>query len=191
MQETEKRNKPIQSRNTQHIMLVAGEWRKWFPEEQYKVMIAIALNDCVCNEEPGAGKIDISGYLIAGRRIYLVCTIRPAHVKKVLDFFYHKIKEAILHELDKWYQLPGYIEKREQHGMIRMDEIKLFEKLPLHNEWLILLITGRSIKLKYYDPKLARLKRIIRNENFCSAINYAGGEGPVIVRRIYELDTEE
>lgn len=191
MQETEKIRRPTHG-NNYSFMLQAGEWRKWFTEEQYKLIIAQALNDCVYYEELGPTRMVITGYYINSQRVYLILKARHAAINKVLDLFFEKVRNAIRMELNKWLHLPGHFEKKEQLDMIRMYEVRLFEKFPFINDWLVHLITGRKVVLKcydtesdtyveYFDPRLERLKRMIKQETYCSAIDYAGGESPVII----------
>jgi len=165
------------------FMLRAGPWRRMFPELQYKFMIASALNECIGHEEFGGRKFLITGYLLTNRRIYIVCKTRFTAIESILDLFYRKIKRAIRHDLRRRNWLPGYSIAERSKEIAGINEEELFEKFRLTNDWLIQLITGHDVALGYYDPKLEKLKKIIQHEQFCSAIDYSGGESPVIISK--------
>jgi hypothetical protein len=149
-----------ESRRLFAITLITGDWKFAFSEEECNVMIAEALNDCVYNEG-----LEIAGYLITRRRVCLVLKIEYVHVNKMLQHFYEKMRKKILH----------------QEHLIKEIHSPLFIKYPLQNENLVLLITGRQVSLPYYSPHLERLKSRIHNYNFCSALDYSGAKGPVVV----------
>ena len=58
---------------------------------------------------------------------------------------------------------------------------KLFKTYPFFNPYIKKLITGEPISLGYYNPHLARLEANIEHYNFCSAKDYKGIEGPVVI----------
>lgn len=161
------------------FVLTAGHWQKWFPEEKYKLLIAMALNDCVQNKDQVIGIMCIDGYLIDKKKIYLVWKIPAGCFYKVLDFFYWRVREYMTNELkindQGTHREPG----KPSAANWRDLETALFERMPLNNEWLVQLITGNKVELEYYSPKLARLKKLVHKESYCSAIDYEGGCGPV------------
>ncbi len=59
---------------------------------------------------------------------------------------------------------------------------QLFREYPLYNPYIIALITGKPIHLKYYNPHLAKLEQYIHNYNFCSVGDYKGVLGPVVIQ---------
>ncbi|MBL0358431.1 MAG: hypothetical protein IPP72_16920 [Chitinophagaceae bacterium] len=179
-----KKIKPLFLSEQYRFVLTAGPWEKWFSEEKYKAIIAMALNDCLQNKEKGMAEICINGYLIKGRRVYVVWEIPAGYLYKLLDFFYWRVRETIRGELrvpGKWYDRGDAGEKPE---ILKAIESPLFERSLLGNEWLLQLITGNQIELEYYSPKLERLKNIIHGEAYCSVIDYAGGQGPVNIAAV-------
>ena len=167
-----------------HIfVLYAGPWKKKFSELRYKFMVASVLNECAGAEEFAGSKFLITGYLLTGRRIYIICKIRFTHLANILDLFKRKIKAAIEYELNRERRRPGYSAAEQFIEEVRINEEELFEKFPITNYWLIQLITGNEVELGYDDPKLEKLKKIIQHEQFCSAIDYSGGESPVIISK--------
>jgi len=152
------------------ITLKVGKWRSLFTEQHFNILIAEALNKTLLDD---AYEKTLIGYLITYRKVYLILKIKQTMLQKMLHFFYKAVKTA----------LEQYVEKTAEavtsDGFIQGEP--LFEQLPLKNDHLIKLITGRKVKLPYYSPTLERLKEKIRNYNFCSAIDYSGAIGPVLV----------
>ena len=175
---TQKKEDPFITRFTLKI----GEWRKLFPEAVYKLMIAKSLNYCVYNEAENPDhefELDIEGYLITRYRVYLQVRIDPLQVNRMLQFFYEKIREEIRQGFDKIKR--KVTADNESTILMEAPYLHLFEKHPLANGMLVRLITGQEIKLKYHNPYLERMKDVIHGNNFCSAIDYAGGESLVEV----------
>lgn len=143
--------------------LEIGEWRNEYPHDQCKRIIAEALNDTVHKKE-----MIIVGYLITEQKLYLVLRMEPATIHEAFRKFYEKVSAAI-----RWH-----LEDAER---TYKTDTNLFERRPLLDTYLIRLLTGRKMSLPYYDPYLERLKAKLRHYNFCSVIDYAGGEGPVAV----------
>ena len=163
------------------FMLRAKSWRKWLPELDYKFMLAAALNEVLYETGPVYKKFVIIGYLITGSRIYLVCKLRFVSVESVLDLFFEKIKAALQH------QKKRRPKEKKCDGEEYFDEFpvveSMFDIFPFPNEWLKQLLTGHAVHLRYYEPRLARIKDRIEHEMFCSVTDYAGGEGPVVVSK--------
>lgn len=159
------------------IALTVGAWKELFPDEQYNIIIANALNYCTCNDG-----LTIAGYLITNRRMFLVLEISSAHIESMLVLFYERVRREIKkHKEQIKDQRWRTYDSEEQ---TKSDElfVNLFKQYPLVNDHLIGLITGRLVNLLYYSPHLARLKDRIHNYNFCSALDYSGAKGPVIVK---------
>lgn len=158
--------------------LTAGAWHKWFPEEKYKLIIAMALNDCVQDKDHIIGGMYIDGYLIDKKKTYLVCRIPAGCIYRMLDVFYWRVREYIGIEL-KINNGRQHLQPVNQPVEDLKDMGTLFKRMPCTNEWLLILITGNKVETEYYSPALARLKKMIQRESFCSVINYQGGCGPV------------
>jgi len=164
------------------IALVSGDWKDEFSEYEYSVMIAEALNYCVYNEE-----MNISGYLLTRRRLYLVLKTEYVHINSVLLHFYDKLRKEIQHA----QRIKKEIEKALKHPEATLEKPALFVRYPLQNEYLVKLITGRKVELPYSDPHLQRLKDEINKANFCSAIDYTGAKGPVVVTLLKQDEHNE
>jgi len=159
------------------VTLKIGSWKKYFDSIYVNTIIAMALNDF-------DDKIFfyINGYLITSHNLYLV--VQTTEVKK--DEMVSKIETKIIQLLKANPQKRQ--ESRDEISLISDDESlfypvrkPLFKILPLENDHLIKLITGKKVKLPYYDQNLENLKKMIHNHPFCSAIHYLGGIGPVEV----------
>lgn len=154
--------------------LLIGDWKNEFPEHMCKVMIAEALNYCVYNSG-----MKIGGYLITRYRVCLVLKIDPVLLNEMLQQFYKELrKEIIQHTHRIKNRARGIADRLETKVEMHMS---LFIKYPLLNDMLVRLITGRRVVLPYYSPHLARLKDRINESDFCSAIDYTGAKGPVVV----------
>lgn len=153
--------------------LLSGKWKEAFSPHECKVMIAEALNSCVYMHH-----LEIAGYLITKRRLCLVLRADPKRLDEQLRHFYRTLRKEILqriHRREEWEQLPEEQPEEEK-------PVQLFVRYPLQNYMLIHLITGRKVQLPYYSPHLAKLKDKVNHENFCSAVDYSGAKGPVIVK---------
>jgi hypothetical protein len=179
-EETELPGERTHKKHVHALYLEPGTWKESFTALQYRVMIAEALNYCTCYE----GMI-ICGYLITRRSVSLVLKMDEPEINRTLDVFYDRLKKEI-----KKLRDPGRIaEWNEDHeNRVEAEQvfISLFKRHPLIDERLIKLLTGRPFELPYYDPQLARLKDIISHERFCSVLDYAGGESPVIVQLLFK-----
>jgi lysozyme len=168
------------------VSLLIGPWKKLFEEHQYKNMIARALNNCTCD-----GVLKIVGYLITKTRVCLVLEIEKTDINNALMLFYDSVGREI-RQYREQVQVAD-ITTNDKRKIITIDEShsNLFTRYPLVNDHLVKLITGRRVELSYYDPHLASLKDKLRNSDFCSARDYSGAEGPVIVKlltSIYGID---
>ncbi|WP_299113989.1 hypothetical protein [uncultured Winogradskyella sp.] len=160
---------------TYNLLFHIGKWRKLIPDERRKIIIAQALNKCVCRK-----RFKIVGYLITERRVCLILDKKKTKLKKGLKSFDKYVEKEVKHYLNR----HGYIhhETHRKHKGQRFILGDLFKCCTLYNQNLIKLITGRKAKLPYYSSHLKRLKDLIHDYNFCSAINYDGGISPVDVK---------
>jgi hypothetical protein len=167
---------------TRHsFMLRAKRWKTYLPELSYKFMIASALNEVTYDTGPVFKRFLIHGYLVLGRRIYIICKVRSITIETVLELFYEKIRTALA-DIERRRTEHERYKGTKQHDKIHIPP-DLFELFPIYNEWIEQLITGQPVHLGYYDPRLARLKDIIAKQQFCSLIDHSGGQGPVIVSK--------
>lgn len=158
---------------THYMQLHLGSWRDTIPEDEVLISVSIALNYCVCHEE-----IKIKGYLITKSHVCLVITSHKHSVHHVLTV----LSEQIESNIHAYLKLQSEETAHEKIVYLH-DQYRMFTKHKLQNDDLIDLITGKEVKLPYYSPKLARLKRLTHNYNYCSVINYAGAIGPVEIYR--------
>lgn len=170
------------------LCLKAGEWKKLFPVERFKYMIAIALNYCT-NEETNPNSstgfnMKINGYLITGELVCLVLDINRAHINKMLILFYEKLRNEMKLGMD---EVKQHAHKNNRVQVPEFREIlfqNLFERVPFNNDALVKLITGHKADKAYYDPQLARLKDRLHHYPYSSVIDYAGAQSPVMITRI-------
>jgi hypothetical protein len=159
----------IENKRSQHsITLTMTNWRERFTPEQRKIIIADALNDCTYNHG-----LNITGYLISNTRLHLVLKLSLADIPKMLSLFHESVKRELSKHPIKANEDDNEFTRTDKHLFIIHDTV---------NDYLIRLITGKKIELGYYDPQLARLKDNINSSAFCSAIDYSGAMGPVIVK---------
>ena len=163
------------------LELLICSWKNEFSLHECKVMIAEALNYCVYRH-----RMKIAGYLVTKRRLCLVLKIEEQHLEEMLQHFYRELRKEIRQRL----QLREEIRKDLETLLAEGKPTSLFIQYPLQNYMLIRLITGRSVYLPYYSPYLARLTDKINMENFCSAVDYSGAKGPVVVKKLkpHEFD---
>lgn len=156
------------------LLLVMKSWVKNIPENDRNIIISQALNHCVKHK-----KVKIIGYLITKRRLFLIIIIKNHSLQQVLDGFYEQVALGIIQyeKMRAKYRKEAYL--------INENYQELFERFPFFNPNIKAIITGQVIKLKYYDPHIARLEDQIKNYNFCSKIDYSGAIGPVIVNTHY------
>ena len=178
MLESTKKEKPVHDA-VHSCLLSSGEWHSLFDELRYKVLIAEALNATIREHEFRGVLV---GYHIRDRSVYLVLTIDHKKLQKLFHCFYDRVRDGIRNQLEvnKKNALKEMLgeERITRHDLFE----QLFSELPLRDEQYTRLITGRKVVLPYYDPVLERLKDSIHNDPFCSALDYKGGKGPVLVR---------
>lgn len=156
--------------------LKIGDWKKHFDFNYVNTIIAMALNYSIENNE-----LVINGYLITRQNLFLIAKTS----EKKIDATVHKL-EVHINYLLKTY--PQKLQQRQKISFIVDDEnvfyatrLPLFQIHPLKNNYLEPLITGKKVTLPYFNPALEDLKLMIKNNPFCSAIDYSGAIGPVDV----------
>ncbi|MFT5891227.1 MAG: hypothetical protein ACI9Y7_001328 [Dokdonia sp.] len=156
---------------THHLLLHFGPWIEDLPEDEVLVLISVALNYCVLHEE-----IKIKGYLITRSHLCLVIKSHKHSIHHILTVLSEQIASGVYAYLKLMYE-----EDDEEKVIYLHDQYSMFTKHTLQNRYLIQLITGKDVKLPYYSPKLARLKSLTHNYNYCSVPDYTGAKGPVTV----------
>jgi hypothetical protein len=151
-------------------LLVMNSWRYQIPQEQRNIIIANALNNCTKNKN-----LRISGYLITNRRVFLIGSSETTPFLEIVYHFYDQVETGIA-EYKKLHN-----EYDDAYHLAHNTQYKLFTRYLFYNEHIRSLILGKEVKVDYYDSNLARLKGYIHNHSYCSAFDYAGGKGPVIV----------
>lgn len=170
------KNEPEKKTQLLAVTLAIGKWKSEFTEHEYKVMIAKALNYCVCHNE-----MKIVGYLITKRRICLVFATKNLKKGKLLKPFYERMKLEI-------YRYSVQLRRSsmrtfEEETVLQESRLHPFVESPLKNDDLIKLLLGRKVDLAE-SPHLKKMKGMIRRYNFCSAMDYSGAKGPVIIKLI-------
>ncbi len=193
------------------LSLRIGQWKELFAGEEYKLIIARALNYCVYEKrvkyhversDPRDTflftRLHIVGYLITHRMVHLVLESEQWLTKeeennilqKLIDSLNNKIQEAIEIREDKNIQQygPSALDDDDDDQDYelpdtRMPLMHLIEMPPFANHVLVKLITGTEVELGHYNPQLARLKDHLHNYPFCSAIDYGGAKGPVLISK--------
>lgn len=168
-------SRPSKKERVVSMTLITCRWKKEFTVHECKVMIAEALNYCVYHHH-----MKIAGYLITGRRLCLVLQIDPQQADEMLRHFYKELRKEILLRLQRRSRIEEQLQQLTEAESEKYSP--LFIKIPLQNYMLLRLITGRRMELPYYSPYLARLENRISHENFCSAVDYTGAKGPVVVK---------
>ncbi|MDP9047175.1 MAG: hypothetical protein M3N14_03505 [Bacteroidota bacterium] len=156
-----------------------GNWRFLFTERQVKVMIARALNWCVTTD-----KMEIAGYLITYKRLCLVLRHEKADAEKLTKLFPIVLTDSVT----AWARDTKPLLDIKSPEKATADDADLFDPIltpyPAIDNYLVWLITGRTVDIPYYDPYLERLKIVTHAAEFCSAGDYLGAEGPVLVTLI-------
>ena len=173
------------------FMLRAKHWKNYLPELSYKFMIASALNEVIYDTGPVFKRFLIHGYVILGRRIYIICKLRSVTIEYILGLFCEKITRALADEEKREREREKYKETAHVKDKVHISATDLFDFFPIYNQWIEPLIMGQHVHLGYYDPRLERVKDIIGREQFCSRIDYSGGEGPVIVSKENSKEPDE
>lgn len=159
----------------QPIGLLIGPWKNYVSELEYKTIICEALTNCVCSGNP---LIEIRGYLITRRRVFLVLKTKFEELNHFLHKFYEYVRVHVLRLLrEEYHKTIGEIIEIEE------ERIKLFDRFSLQNSYFTDLLCGKKVHLPYYDPQLERLKNFLTHQRYCSLVDYSGkdAKGPVIM----------
>ena len=165
-----------------NVSLRIGAWRELFNDQAGMMIISDALNECVVNNI-----FTLAGYLITARRVFLVIYPKGPDAESMLFAFYDTVRRAVRHHADG-SKYAGQQTSQQRDRML-MDELL---KHPFHRQYCIndhleRLVTGRRVNLPYHSPHLDVLKDKVRRAVFCSAIEYRGGEGPVIIEKLRKI----
>ncbi len=147
------------------VLLQIGDWKTLVPDERRRLLIAIALNHCVNNND-----LNIVGYLITSSEVYLLLRNKSVDYKEIMVHF----NEFLIIEIARYLKTPDF------NAQISEKRI-LFSSHELYNENLKKLITGRKAEIDFYTPQLLRLQNTIKYNIYCSAIDYSGGKSAVIL----------
>jgi len=154
---------------TYQFVLVLKSWQRVIPRKWTDLIMAEALNYCVYHEN-----LCIRGYLIEEIRVFLIIESNPKQLQNILNVFARQVAKGI------------YKYERSTEKMLDILEDEnlfddLFFKYPLYDPFMKELLTGKNVYLYYYSPYLAKLKDTINHSKYCSAIDYSGAIGPVVV----------
>jgi|GEM_PF-1936832 len=168
------------------VFFKIGEWRHRFTEYQYKTVIAVALNNCIQHRA-----LRLVGYIISETDLVMVLHVNKKYINKFLGFFFEEVRNEISKHASETesFDIGGYNNDDQVRYLYNLST--LFKKYNIHNDYLERLITGRRVELRYDDPHLVRLKQVVNKADFCSAIDYSGGIGPVRVRLWYDNNVGE
>lgn len=152
------------------LILIIKSWDKNLTITDRNILLAEALNYCV--ERKG---IQIKGYVIAKRRLFLILKSKHHNLDKILNYLAKKIVELI-------YEYQYIFTNADEESLGYENSYReLFKKQTLYNPYIIKILTGKKIKLPYENSHIEKLKAIINTYNYCSTIDYSGAIGPVIV----------
>lgn len=155
---------------THRFVLIMKSWSTEIPRNWRNVIIAEALNYCVCKE-----RLIIKGYLIKKKQLFLIAESKKHSIEYIFNVFAKQVFKGI-HIYER--RMNRDKEEFEEHYIFK----DLFIKCRLYNPYIIKLLTGKKVQLCYYNSYLARLKIEIHYSNYCSVIDYSGAIGPVIVQ---------
>lgn len=156
-----------------------GHWKRDFTEQECMLLVAEALNQCTYHYYE---EFDVTGYLLTGRRLFLVLDKNGPSLQDLLNRFYDQLQKDIQAFQQKAMPMHHDV-KKERHSVDQ--PWQLFTAHAFINPNLFKLITGQKVVEHYYDPHLERMKDYIHNYNFCSALDYEGGISPVIVKLLH------
>jgi len=151
-----------------NLILVLSNWKDNFKPLLVKIILAKSLNFCVRNKG-----LKIVGYLMTQKRMVLCIKCGKEDLEKSISL----LREEVRREIKKRW--PEKL--RSEENYLESVTADIFREQLLFNDVLIALITGGKPGLKCYSPYQAKLGDYIRNHKFCSAIDYTGARGPVIM----------
>lgn len=155
-----KREKP------EGFCFIMKEWKNSIPENEYKLIIANALNAMQQDSKPAPEANYITGYLVNPDAVYLLMNTIESK-ENTIHLFKQKLREAIIRFLEYIKsKRPGENTAVESLQNATIDEEQLFTCYPINNWYLVKLITGKKIEQDYYDPELTELKEKIKYNNF-------------------------
>ncbi|MHC0447936.1 hypothetical protein ACWA1F_21190 [Flavobacterium sp. 3-218] len=159
------------------VKLKIGNWKKHFDLNYVNTIIAMALNYCSKNNA-----VFINGYLITSQNLYLAIQTNEKHIDTTVNKIEAQIIILLKNNRQKLKENRGEVSFiTDDENLFYAARKPLFKILPLENDHLVKLLTGKKVTLPYFDRDLESLKVMIHNHAFCSAINYLGGVGPVEV----------
>jgi hypothetical protein len=159
------------------LMLLPGKWKSFLSENEYKTLVAAALNECVV-------EIDfvIAGYLISIQHVYLVLKINKSRLANLRELFFEKVEQSLLSHFATLMRkgvpfIPSM--KIIQPG----DKDSLFEQYFFDDRLLLQLLMNEKRDLPFFDPQLMKMKEWLGSSDFCSYNLQAGEIGPVLTRK--------
>lgn len=173
-------------RHTQQLMLRMGAWVNGFPCNQYKWMVAQALNACVYiqgEQPPRHFHTAINGYLIYNRDLYLVLHLQKKQLPHLLHFFTGMLKMEIIAGLNRVIKSNGNTAVTKALRRLNTGQVKLYREHPFNNFQLADMITGIPVNNPFDTPQFRKLYNMVHGNLFCSAIDYLGGKSPVTVEK--------
>lgn len=186
-------NKQHHHGHTQQLVLRLGAWVNAFPGNEYKWMAAQALNACVHLPEggsPASFHTEITGYLFWQKEIYLVLHTRKKDLPHLLHFFSGVLKMELIAGLNRVISLTGNTAAKRALKRLNTEPVRLYRQHAFTNYRLVEMITGKEVTGPYDTPAFKRLYEMVHGNPFCSAIDYQGGKGPVIVEQKPRLHFE-
>lgn len=75
------------------IMLRAGSWRHKMNDMQFRVITAMALNDCTGRQSPFKKTVRVTGYLISNNNVFVILRLDNTEVAGVLTYFYERVRQ--------------------------------------------------------------------------------------------------
>jgi hypothetical protein len=168
------------------IELVIGNWKVWFGDKKTKLLIAEGLNEWLDYERkmalgkliPYEKKKELNGYLITANSVFLIVKSPEKTFPHQLEIFFNIMTGLIEHH-------HHVFKMNDSHGAESINSKLLyhrpFEQRSFFNDDLVKLMLGKKIKSSYFDLELANLIANIKHYNYCSAIDYAGAKGPVVI----------
>jgi hypothetical protein len=156
------------------LSLQLEHWTTCFDPDEVKLLLAESLNACIVqqgHEQKTAIRLSVEAYLITYRHLFLVLSCPKGRLAECMRRF----KEHIKIRLITWPYKNG----QQPPGEELLGE--LFKMHPLHNQVLLRLICGKKPSNESFDPQVTRLEHYIHSHNYCSAMDYAGRNGPVIL----------
>lgn len=145
--------------------LVLTDWRYELPGNTRNMLLAVVLNNWVRRR-----CASIAAYLITNRSVYLLIAVRH----KKLVYALRELLVSLVHELSEHYR---YITSEKRH------DYQYGYLARLHDRRLLKLLVTCN-KTGIIDPTLRRWQHKLNNAHYSSVIDYQGGTGPVIIRRL-------